>query len=61
MLTVKSDERTGDYQFASAELSTVFSLGPGPYLLHLMLNARPVYLNITTITFSTTYFIIPST
>lgn len=44
MLTVKSDERTGDYRFASAELSTVFSLGPGPYLLHLMLNARPVYL-----------------
>lgn len=44
MLTVKSDERTGDYRFASAELSTVFSLGPGPYLLNLMLNARPVYL-----------------
>lgn len=44
MLTVKLDERIGGNRFTSAELSTVFSLGPGPYLLNLMLNARPVYL-----------------
>lgn len=42
MLTVKSDERTVDYRFAWTELSTFFSLGTGPYLLNLMLNARPV-------------------